>query len=215
MKTTETGIIESISPQGDMLYATIRRVGDTATDVDNNIVKINTTLFNRHGIDIPENKYVLAEILIPLDVMVEFVNIKYEKLIGKTVLVTLDGGKALYASVLDTSSEARTIAAEDIMKARKLSRSMTKIDAAGVKFLEKSGYAINEILTVLSEEVAEISIDGKVLRYGDAATHDTVSKSENSSRYDMKQSISVATNIPPFSAKNKTCHIHIRPFSAK
>ncbi len=215
MKTTEIGIIESISPQGDMLYATIRRIGDIATDVDNNAVRINTTLLTRHGMDLPENKYLLAEVLIPLDVQVEFWNIKYEKLIGKTVTVAMDGKKALYASILNITDEARIIPFKDIETARKLSKNISKIDSAGIEFLKDAGHPLTQIMTVISEEIAEISIDGKVLRYGDAATHDTVSKSENSSRYDMTQSISVATNIPPFSAKNKTCHIHIRPFSAK
>lgn len=215
MKNTEIGIIESVSPQGDTIYATIRRIGDMATDVDNNAVRINTTLLTRTGMDLPENKYVLAEVLIPLDVQVEFWNVKYEKLIGKTVTVNMDGKKAVYASILNITDEARTIPFKDIETARKLSGNITKIDSAGIEFQKDAGHPLTQIMTVISEEIAEISIDGKVLKYGDMATYDTVSKSESSSRLDMKKSASVATNLPPFSAKNKSCHIHIRAFSAK
>ena len=44
MIKNEIGTIESISPQGEIVYAVIRRKGDLANDIEGNIVYINSSI---------------------------------------------------------------------------------------------------------------------------------------------------------------------------
>lgn len=209
----EKGTIESLSPQGEKLYAKIRREGDDAPDIEGNIVKINTYLFGNH-FNIPEENLTLAEILIPLDIDLSISKVNVDTLLGKKVTVFVEDGNPIYARLTE-ESPSRIIDPKDIRQARQLSADPLSIDKNGIDFLQKSGYGITQIESVLAESLAGNNIDGKTIKYGDQSTYDAISKSEQSLRYDMSTSLPIATNIPASQLKNKTCHLQIKAFSAK
>lgn len=210
---SEIGTIESLSPQGEKLYATIRRKGDLAKDIEGNDVRINTYLFG-NLYNIPEANLTLSEVLIPIDIDLSIAKTNADSLISRTVTVYMEEGVPVYAKLLDDKN-ARTISPEDLRKARKFSANPTTIDKNGIDFLQKSGYGISEIEATIAESIGANSIDGKTVKYGDQSTYDAISKSEQALRYDMSASLPIATNIPASQLKNKTCHLQIKAFSAK
>lgn len=209
----EIGTIESLSPQGEKLYAIIRRRGDLAKDAEGNNVLINTYLFgNLHNI--PEAILTLSEVLIPIDIDLSISKVNLDTLMNRGVAVFIENGMPKYAKLMDDSS-ARIIEAEDIAIARQLSVDPSKIDKNGIVFLQKKGYILSQIEATIAESIGANSTNGKTLKYGDQSTYDAVSKSEQALRYDMTSSLPIATNIPASQLKNKTCHIQINAFSAK
>lgn len=217
MAEIDVGIIETISPQGGIVYAVIRRKGDAIPDIEGTIVYANSHIFciNYAHSFIPDANKVLSETLIPLNITQSIGIIKLESLIGKEVLITIENGEIKYADTIDTNSYARKIPSKDVAIARGLSSNVSQIDSYGIEYLKLQGYSKNEILLTLSESLGNNKLNGQVIRYGDASVYDAVSKSEVSSRINMESSTSIATNIPATSLKNKTCHIHIKAFSAK
>jgi hypothetical protein len=107
------------------------------------------------------------------------------------------------------------ISAKDIATARRLSSNISQIDSTGIEYLKQQGYTDGQITSTLSENIGNNKLNGVVIKYGDAAVYDAISKSEVSSRKNMEASSSIVTGIPASKLKNKTCHIHIKAFSAK
>ena len=209
----EIGTIESLSPQGEKLYAKIRRRGDLAKDAEGNNVRINTYLFG-NIYNIPEANLTLSEVLIPIDIDLSISKVNLDTLMDRRVAVFIEDGIPKYAKLMDDSS-ARIIDPEDIRKARQLSADPSIIDKNGIDFLKKTGYVISQIEATIAESIGANSINGKTLKYGDQSTYDAISKSEQALRYDMTSSLPIATNIPASQLKNKTCHLQIKAFSAK
>ena len=217
MIKNEIGTIESISPQGEIVYAVIRRKGDLANDIEGNIVYINSNIctVDTSYTLIPDENKNLAETLIPLDIGLSIYIAKLESLIGKEVVIYEEDGAIKYASIIELEDTPRIISAKDVAIARKISSNISQIDSSGIKYLKQQGYTANQISSIISETIGNNKLSGRVIKYGDASVYDAVSKSETASRLDMAKSIAISNNIPSSQLKNKTCHIHIEAFSAK
>ena len=213
----EIGTIETISPQGDNLYAIIRRKGDAVFDTEGSSVYINSHIYTQDMAYtmLPDSTKSLSETLIQLDIGMSIYLAKLEKLIGKEVLVSIEDGFVRYAEIIDPDKNPRLISAKDIATARRLSSNISQIDSTGIEYLKQQGYTNGQITSTLSENIGNNKLNGVVIKYGDAAVYDAISKSEVSSRKNMEISSSIATGIPASKLKNKTCHIHIKAFSAK
>ena len=217
MIKNEIGTIESISPQGEIVYAVIRRKGDLANDIEGNIVYINSSIctVDTSYTLIPDENKNLAETLIPLDIGLSIYIAKLESLIGKEVVIYEEDGVIKYASIIELEDTPRIISAKDVAIARKISSNISQIDSSGIKYLKQQGYTANQISSIISETMGNNKLSGRVIKYGDTSVYDAVSKSETASRLDMAKSIAISNNIPSSQLKNKTCHIHIKAFSAK
>lgn len=213
----EVGTIETISPQGDNVYAIIRRRGDAVFDTEGSNVYINSHIYTQDMAYtmLPDSTKSLSETLIQLDIGMSIYLAKLEKLIGKEVLVSIEDGFVRYAEIIDPDKNPRLISAKDIATARRLSSNISQIDSTGIEYLKQQGYTGGQIASTLSENIGNNKLNGVVIKYGDAAVYDAISKSEVSSRKNMEISSSIATGIPASKLKNKTCHIHIKAFSAK
>ena len=213
----EIGTIETISPQGDNVYAIIRRRGDAVFDTEGSNVYINSHIYTQDMAYtmLPDSTKSLSETLIQLDIGISIYLAKLEKLIGKEVLVSIEDGFVRYAEIIDPDKNPRLISAKDIATARRLSSNISQIDSTGIEYLKQQGYTNGQITSTLSENIGNNKLNGVVIKYGDAAVYDAISKSEVSSRKNMEISSSIATGIPASKLKNKTCHIHIKAFSAK
>lgn len=209
----ELGRIEALSPQGEKLYAKIRRIGDIAKDIEGNTVRINSYLFGNLD-NLPEACLTLAEVLIRIDIDLSISKSNSDSLLNRYVMVLIEGGVPVRAKLIDEET-SRIIDPNDIRQARKLSADPSKIDLNGMSFLESLGYAWTQIEGIIAESIGNNNIDGKTMKYGNQSTYDAISKSEQSLRYDASASLPLATNIPASQLKNKTCHIHIKAFSAK
>jgi hypothetical protein len=213
----EIGTIETISPQGDNIYAIIRRKGDAVFDTEGSSVYINSHIYTQDMAYtmLPDSTKSLSETLIQLDIGISIYLAKLEKLIGKEVLVSIEDGFVRYAEIIDADKSPRLISAKDIATARRLSSNISQIDSTGIEYLKQQGYTDGQITSTLSENIGNNKLNGVVIKYGDAAVYDAISKSEVSSRKNMEASSSIVTGIPASKLKNKTCHIHIKAFSAK
>ena len=103
MIKNEIGTIESISPQGEIVYAIIRRKGDLANDIEGNIVYINSSIctVDTSYTLIPDENKNLAETLIPLDIGLSIYIAKLESLIGKEVVIYEEDAVIKYASIIE------------------------------------------------------------------------------------------------------------------
>ena len=159
----ELGRIEALSPQGEKLYAKIRRIGDIAKDMEGNTVRINSYLFGNLD-NLPEECLTLAEVLIRIDIDLSISKGNSDSLLNKYVMVLIEGGVPVRAKLIDEET-SRIIDPNDIRQARKLSVDPSKIDLNGMSFLESLGYAWTQIEGIIAESIGNNDIDGKTASY--------------------------------------------------
>ena len=216
-KEYDLGRVVSVSPQGSRLFVVARSIGESVLDIEMNLVQINTGIIG-NVYNMPESELRYAEILIPLSIDTEVQSMNPEKLIDKIVRVELDSsGSPIIAHLMDTSDSARIISAQAIKEARFVSKSLKLSSQDSVNFLKNIGFTEKEIKDIDSEAVAFSTIQGKVIKYGDAATSYKVSKYEGAREVDLISSLrsNIVTGVSSEQLKNKSCHIQIKAFSAK
>ncbi len=217
VKSHTLGRILAVSPQGKRMYAIARDVGETALDSELELVQMNTGIIG-NIYNLQESELTLAEILIPLNLDTDIQNIVPDNLIGKTIYVELDsGGVPIVAHIINPEDTPRTISPRAVQEARFVSKSLRLQATESIEFLKGLGFTEEEIKSTAAELFTMRSFEGKVIKYGDAATAYKVAKSEGSSEVNLISSLrkNIVTGVPTEQLKNKSCHIQIKAFSAK
>ena len=217
MKTKELGIIESLSPQGERIFAVVRRKGISAMDVDGNSVRMNTGLFrNEHNAD--EDKLTLAELYIPTDINPRTTFANYNSFVGREVVVELDNGYPTFVFVNEgTTSESRAIPAKIIYDARMTNPDMDLSNKLAVSFLKNNGYDSESINAIINETYGSVGVKNTVVSYGDSAAWHRSSTSESTSETDLSSSVkkNIVMGLPEAKLKSRLSHIHPVVLSAK
>jgi hypothetical protein len=213
----ELGIIVSLSPQGDSVFAVIRRVGQKMYDFDGNTVYVGTSLFgNELGIE--ESQLLLAEILIPTDINPKTTHTDYQKLIGQRVTVKIKNDRPIMAHLIGGGEfEPRTVSRQDLYSARITNSAMSLKDNSAKDFLRKQGYSDSTINAIISEDLGSANILGQVISYGDNATYHKTSIKDNKTEADLSKSNAsgIVKHLSLEKLKNRLCHIHPTALSAK
>jgi len=192
------GVIESVSVQGDMLYAIIRKAPGKYLKTSEKNIKNSVTGFDEDNSyfgnihNISEKDLTLTELLIPTDINFKAIHVHPSKFIGARVLVWLIGNIPQKAFILSPLLRSRLINPDDIRYARALSKkdknnskkygkNLTEI---GYEFLLARGYSKKQILTTFEEEVPD---KGSIITYG---VKDWQDESDSSnSNVDMSDSL--------------------------
>lgn len=217
MKTIELGRIESLSPQGERIYAIVRRLGKEVIDVDGNMVKINTSLFrNEHNAD--ESLLTLAELYIPTDINPKTTFTNYSGFIAREVSVEMDNGYPIFVYVNSYPTvESRLIPSKLIYDARMTNSSMSLKDPAAIRFLKDSGYDSRTIDGIINETYHSTGAKNTVISYGDSAAWHRSSTSESMGETDLSASVkkNIVMGLPEAKLKSRLSHIHPVVLSAK
>lgn len=218
MNTTyEEGIIETISPQGDMVYAIVRRKGREVSDVDTRTVRVGTGLF-RNEFNMPEEKLTLAELLIPTDIDPKTTHCDYNKFIGQSVRVRLDGGYPAFVFCYEgTSPDSRSIPGNVLQNIRLRNKDMDLSTPENIKLLKQNGFDSTTINGIINETYQSTKVKGGVISYGDVATYHKTSVREDLSEVDLSNSAKqgIVNGLPLEKLKNRLCHLHPTVLSAK
>ncbi len=215
--TFENGVIETISPQGDLVYAMVRREGRIAQDVDGQQVRIGMSLF-RNEFNIPESNLTLAELLIPTDIDPKSTHCEYKKFTGQRVRVKLESGYPTYVLTAEGADEdSRTISGRLLQTLRMRNPEMNLDTPENIKFLKQNGFDSSTINGIINETYQSTKVKGSVISYGDCATYHKTSVNDDLEEVDLSMSAKkgIVSWLPIEKLKNRLCHQHPTVLSAK
>lgn len=200
--TYETGIVVSISHQGNGVYAVVRKKGNILIDVDGNKVRVGTGLFG-NIYNVPEKDLAMTEVLLPTDLDATRLVMNYKYLIGATVKVQVDNGYPRMVHFSNNNAfEARIVGREDLYRARTNSDNLSLKDQDALDFFRAIG--IDE---VIAKALTDEKIKEGQLCYGNYSTPDMVSQSDKSSKVVVDTNPALVTGLPSTTLKEKDCHI--------
>ncbi len=212
------GIVEKISIQGDFLYAVVRKEGTFHLNEAGQIVKEKTELFGANGT--PEQMVLLAEVLIPTDILPASINVKPEFFIGKKVEVILNGNipRIALLSRISSFAPARGMSPVDIYQARRMTTDR-EFSEPSKELLKLQGYEEERVTAIAKEKYIDISTKEDVLRYGLDKTWDTDLQKDanNKKRKDMTviSETKFVSGLKGEVQKSKSCYIPILSIGGK
>lgn len=198
------GIIESVSPQGDILYIIAREL----RGIDGAEGRI---IGNKA--DLPEDQLTASEVLIPLlDVAPwELRGIGYTSLVGRIIKVKYVGGHpvgAMTAPRGPATDKPRAISAHDIWNARATESDKILKDnksSPGYIYLLGKGYTKEEIELTLEDTVDKIN-PGSVMYYGEADWNSSAQVDTNTMYRVPATTNAIVNGLPKSQLKRKACH---------
>lgn len=215
--TYEEGLIETISPQGDIVYAIVRRKGKEVNDPDARTVRIGTSLC-RNEFNMPEGKLTLAELLIPTDIDPKTTHCDYSKFIGQAVRVRLESGYPTFVMCYEgASADSRSIPANLLQNLRLRNKDADLASSENIKLLKQNGFDLGVINGIINETYQSTKVKGSVISYGDVATYHKASVREDLTEVDLSKSAKsgFVNWLPVETLKNRLCHQHPTVLSAK
>lgn len=216
--TIEYGIVEKLSIQGDYLYAIVRHEGIVYANEAGEFRNTDTDLFGANGT--PEQLLILADVLIPTDIIPAMVSVDYKFFIGKKVEVVTsnDEPRIVLLSRIASSLPARGIQSSDLNMARSASGSRS-ITNRGRTELGNIGYSSERVDAILLEKYIDISTDADILTYGNEEMwHIDYEKDPKNKNYkDMKKisNFSFVSGLTGKQKKTKSCYLPILSIGGK
>jgi len=216
--TSEYGIVEKLSIQGDFLYAVVRKEGIFYRDEEDKLVNYKTELFGSNGV--PEQELTLAEVLIPTDLLPAMITMDINFFIGKKIEVIINNGfprMALLSRVTSTYNP-RGISSMDINEARTSSETLA-LESKGKTFLSESGYGSERVNSISKEKYIDISGSQSILRYGIEQSWDLDIQKDNKNKSDKDMSeisnFKFVSGLRGKPLKTKNCYIPILSIGGK
>ena len=212
------GIVEKISIQGDFLYAIVRKEGTFHVNEEGAMVIEKTELFGANGT--PEQMLLLAEVLIPTDILPASINVKPEFFIGKKVEVVLNGEipRIALLSRISSFAPARGMSPSDIYQTRRITKDR-EFGKSSMELLKLQGYEEERVTAISKEKYVDISTKEDVLRYGLDKTWDTdIQKDANNKKRKDMTVISETRFVSGLKGevqKSKSCYIPILSIGGK
>lgn len=200
------GIIEAISLQGDKMYCVVREHDRDVLEGDTIVRKKGKLFGNTH--DIPEEKLVLAEILIEADINVSSSNFEPEHFIGENVQVEMIAGEPFRVILIDSSINSRTITRRDIKVARGEDPKGDIKSQTAKDYLKSVGYDSQQIDAISKESLANFEINGKIIVYGDTADWTRSNNLNDANKLDMQESSKkgIVTGLPAATVGSHICY---------
>ena len=215
----EYGIVEKVSLQGDYLYAVVRSEGIPYQDEDGRIIFRDTYLFGSNGV--PEQELLLADVLIPTDILPSMVTMDFKFFIGKKVEVIIDGRtpRVVLLSRCASFLPARKVSVSDIQTAREFNTGR-QMGQSAKRYLNGIGFDEKHVDALLSEKYIDIAnLDRDILTYGANLQWDVVLESDdkNKTRQDMskKSNFSYVSGLTGGQMTTKSCYIPVLSIGGK
>lgn len=215
----EYGIVEKLSIQGDYLYAIVRHEGIVYANEALEIRNTETDLFGSNGT--PEHLLLLADVLIPTDILPGMITMDYKFFIGKKVEVVVTENKEPRIVLLSRAASfipSRGVQTSDLSLIRSVAGTR-EITNAGKKELRNLGYTSEEIDAILSEKYVDISTDEDILMYGNEESwHIDQQKDPKNNNYKNMKKISNFTFVSGLTGKQqrtKSCYLPILSIGGK
>jgi len=189
----EKGIIKNLSPQGDRLFATVKRMPSTRVDNQGVTVKVDGTYFgNEHGYS--DDNITLSETLIPTDIDLSIISGTLEHFVGKEVMVESIDNFPEKVFIQSPDSSARKISIEELRTAR-LSSNKSELDDSAKKFLLSIGYSPEEVDATFKETLSSIE-RAKILDYGAAGWQTYAENKANYQDLEESNKAGIVTELP-------------------
>lgn len=209
-------VIQSLAPQGSLLFAIARYEDEIVTQVDDTQKTVpGTYVGNEIGLE--EDDLLLAEILIPTDILLDQCpNLDIKTFIGQVVRVELINNQPKVIFLSESIKNARIIPREEFQAARATNEFNDIRLPSAQNLLSVNGYSSSDYQKMLQEKVKDIKPDGRILIYADIADYCRLSAEDKDDYYkNLSQWThpSIVTGLPTSKIKDRVCFSPPRVFS--